>query len=159
MIKSIIVEIESVRSKINLSNYESLCNAKQVIISLKIRYTKKFKPSAFTSPIYRITRPVKQAYQKTLRAICDLITSLTNYQLEANGNNKSKSSDQSSTSLLITGQEQSENKQLKQLNKRKLDPLHADNNGQIAITSYSSYEVERSSKYARTYEQRSCKSK
>ncbi|CAF3536781.1 unnamed protein product [Rotaria sp. Silwood1] len=105
MVKSIIVEIESIQSNINVYNFESLHNARNVMISVKTRYTKKFKPDAFTSPVYQITRPVKQAYQKTLTAICDLITFVTNNQMQAIEDHK-KNSNQSSTSLSITGRKQ-----------------------------------------------------
>ncbi|CAF3862439.1 unnamed protein product [Rotaria sp. Silwood1] len=134
MMKSIIIEIESIKSNINIHNSESLLNAKNIVISLKTQYTNKFNSNAFTSSVYQITRPVKQAYQKTLKALCDLITSLTNYQTKAVENHR-KSSNWSSTSLLITDQEQLENRQLIQSYKRKSDTLHADNHDQNEILS------------------------
>ncbi|CAF5149479.1 unnamed protein product, partial [Rotaria sp. Silwood1] len=94
----------------------------------------RFYFNDFTSSVYQITRPVKQAYQKTLRALCDLITSLTNYQTKAVENYR-KSSNWSSTSLLITDQEQLEQRQLIQSYKRKSDTLHADNHDQNEIPS------------------------
>ncbi|CAF4914414.1 unnamed protein product [Rotaria sp. Silwood1] len=139
MVKSIIVEIESIQSNINVYNFESLHNARNVMISVKTRYTKKFKPDAFTSPVYQITRPVKQAYQKTLTAICDLITFVTNNQMQAIEDHK-KNSNQSSTSLSITGRKQWKNKQPNRSHKRKLENLHTDNHSQNEISSYSSSE-------------------
>ncbi|CAF4902169.1 unnamed protein product [Rotaria sp. Silwood1] len=134
MMKSIIIEIESIKSNINIHNSESLLNAKNIVIALKTQYINKFNSNAFTSSVYQITRPVKQAYQKTLRALCDLITSLTNYQTKAVENYR-KSSNWSSTSLLITDQEQLEQRQLIQSYKRKSDTLHADNHDQNEIPS------------------------
>ncbi|CAF1511152.1 unnamed protein product, partial [Rotaria sp. Silwood1] len=139
MVKSIIVEIESIQSNINVYNFESLHNARNVMISVKTRYTKKFKPDAFASPVYQITRPVKQAYQKTLTAICDLITFVTNNQMRAIEDHK-KNSNQSSTSLSITGRKQWKNKQPNRSHKRKLENLHTDNHSQNEISSYSSSE-------------------
>ncbi|CAM4754812.1 unnamed protein product [Rotaria magnacalcarata] len=83
MIQSIIVDVESIQSTINMCDPKSISSAKQMMISVKFRYTKKFDSKAFASSIYQITRSAKQAYQKTLRAICDLLSYLTNYQIQS----------------------------------------------------------------------------
>ncbi|CAF3968216.1 unnamed protein product [Rotaria magnacalcarata] len=83
MIQSIIVDIESIQSTISMCDPKSISSAKQMMISVKFRYTKKFDSKAFASSIYQITRSAKQAYQKTLRAICDLLSYLTNYQIQS----------------------------------------------------------------------------
>ncbi|CAF3122441.1 unnamed protein product [Rotaria socialis] len=83
MIQSIIVDVESIQSTINMCDPKSISSAKQMMVSVKFRYTKMFDFKAFTSPIYQITRPAKQAYQKTLTEICDLISYLTNYQVRS----------------------------------------------------------------------------
>ncbi|CAF3302861.1 unnamed protein product [Rotaria sp. Silwood2] len=137
MMKSIILEIESIQSTIDIYNSESLCNAKNVVMSLKTRYTNKFSSDAFMSPTYQIARPVKQAYQKTLRAICDLITSLRRYQTKE-VNNYRKSSNHSSTPLSITGREQWKNRQSNRSYKRKSENLHANNYSRNKTASHSS---------------------
>jgi hypothetical protein len=92
MVKSIIVEIESERSKIDFNDYNTLCFARQVVILSKTRYTGKFTAKVLTSSVYKITRSVKQAYQKKLTAMCDLFYSLKNYEFEVNKESSSSSS-------------------------------------------------------------------
>ncbi|CAF4917895.1 unnamed protein product [Rotaria sp. Silwood1] len=141
IIQSIVVDIESILSTINMYNSISINNAKEALTSLRMQYSRIFKSDLFTSSIYRITQPTKQVYKKTLAAINDLIAYLTNYQVQI-VENQTKNSNQSSTSLSITGQEQLENKESIQSLKRKSETLHADNYGQSEIRSYSSFKSE-----------------
>ncbi|CAF4147427.1 unnamed protein product [Rotaria sordida] len=135
MIKSIIVQIESIKSTINIDNSESLRNARKTMLSIKRRYTTKFNSDAFTSPIYRFSRPIKQAYQKTLTAICDLITSLPKYQISIVENHKN-TSNTSSNSLSITNQEQLENRTSNRTHKRKSKSSHVHNHDQNRIVLF-----------------------
>ncbi|CAF1275976.1 unnamed protein product [Rotaria sordida] len=135
MIKSIIVQIESIKSTINIDNSESLRNARKTMLSIKRRYTTKFNSDAFTSPIYRFSRPIKQAYQKTLTAICDLITSLPKYQISIVENHKN-TSNTSSNSLSIANQEQLENRTSNRTHKRKSKSSHVHNHDQNRIVLF-----------------------
>ncbi|CAM4766756.1 unnamed protein product [Rotaria magnacalcarata] len=134
MTQSIIVDIESLQSTINLCDPKSLSNAKQMVSSIKFQYTNKFDADALTSPVYQITRPTKQACEKTLTAMCDLLSYLTNYQIRTVANPR-KSSNLSSASALIDSQEKVERQLSIQPHKRKLEIVHADNHGHIEIKS------------------------
>ncbi|CAF4425611.1 unnamed protein product [Rotaria socialis] len=134
MIQSIIVDIESLQSTINICDPKSLGNAKQTVNSIKFQYTNKFDADALTSPKYHITRPTKQACEKTLTAMCDLLSYLTNYQIQTVADPR-KSSNLSSAYVLIDSQEKVENRLSIQSHKRKLEIVHADNHGHIEIKS------------------------
>ncbi|CAF3804423.1 unnamed protein product, partial [Rotaria sp. Silwood1] len=125
IIQTIVVDIESILSTINMYNSISINNAKEALTSLRMQYSRIFKSDLFTSSIYRITQPTKQVYKKTLAVINDLIEYLTNYQVQT-VENQTKNSNLSSTFLSITDQEQLENKESIQRLKRKSETLHAD---------------------------------
>jgi hypothetical protein len=126
MIKYLITDVEFARSNVDLYNYQSLCNCKQAITSIKIRYTRKFDEHSLKSSDYQFTREIKQVHQKTLREICSLITSLQQYQLKT---------DEQEKSFSINHQQQSEANQFIPSNKRKT--FH-QNNAQMDIATYSS---------------------
>jgi len=127
MIKYLITDLEFARSNVDLYNYQSLCNCKQAITSIKIRYTRKFDEHSLKSSDYQFTREIKQVYQKTLREICSLITSLQQYQLKTDEHEQEKSS----TSFSINHQQQSEANQFIPLT------FH-QNNAQMDVATYSS---------------------
>ncbi len=144
MIKWFITDLEFIRSNVDLHNYQSLCDAKQAVNSLKIRYTRKFNDKVLRSTIYQFTRSVKQVHQKTLRAICDLLTTLRQYQLqidEQDQPSKPKSS-LSSTSSSKTRQEQSEDSSFIRPKKIKLEKFETDPNNRIDTAVYSSSDIQ-----------------
>jgi hypothetical protein len=128
MIKYLITDVEFARSNVDLYNYQSLCNCKQAITSIKIRYTRKFNEQSLKSSDYQFNREIKQVHQKTLREICSLITSLRQYQLQISEHEQEKS-------FSINHQQQSEDNQFIPSNKRK--KFH-QNNTQMDVATYSS---------------------
>ncbi|CAF2118313.1 unnamed protein product [Rotaria magnacalcarata] len=80
-IQSIIADIESIRLTVNMNDCSSISGAKQTMISIKRQYSQKIINDAFASPLYQITRPVKQAFEKTFTAIYELEKDLKYTQL------------------------------------------------------------------------------
>jgi hypothetical protein len=139
MIKWFITDLEFIRSNVDLRNYQSLCDAKQAVNSLKIRYTRKFNDKVLKSTIYQFTRSVKQVHQKTLRAICDLLTTLRQYQLQIDEQDQPS---KPKSSLSSTSQEQSEDSSFIRPKKIKLEKFETDPNNRIDTAVYSSSDIQ-----------------
>ena len=92
MIKWFITDLEFEQSKINLSDYQSLCNTKQKINTLQIRYTRKFNVRVLESSVYQFTGPAKQTHYRILRLMRDILSTIEQYQLKLDQNNQSSSS-------------------------------------------------------------------
>ncbi|CAF3104775.1 unnamed protein product [Rotaria sp. Silwood2] len=153
IIQSIVVDIESILSNINIDDPSSINNAKEVLTSLKIKCIRTFRPNRFTSTIYQINQTTKQSYSKTIKAINALIEYFTNYQIQT-VKNQTKNLNQSSASLSITDKKQLTNKNSIQSFKRKSENSHADNYDQSEILSCSSVKIESSSQYTKNTNKR-----
>ncbi len=130
-IKWFITDLESIRSNVNLHNYQSLCNTKQAVTSLEIRYTRKFNDRALKTSIYKFTDQVKQAHKKILRLVRDLLSTIRQYQRQLDENNQSSKG----------GKKKSEDQPLIPPKKIKIEKCDRDQKNQMDIAVYSSSDI------------------
>jgi len=130
-IKWFITDLEFIRSNIDLYNYQSLCDTKQAVTSLQIRYTRKFNDQALKSTVYKFSDEVKQAHKKILRLIPDLLSTIRQYQRQLDENNQS-----SKVSKI-----KPEDQPLIPPKKIKLEKCDRDQKNQMDIAVYSSSDI------------------
>ncbi|CAF1386129.1 unnamed protein product [Adineta steineri] len=80
LIISMVGEIKSIESNIDLADTQSIDDALKAIVSLKKRIIIKFKPESFPPSTHTNFRQIKRAYKKTVQIIVDIIKSLKIYE-------------------------------------------------------------------------------
>ncbi|CAF3690424.1 unnamed protein product [Adineta steineri] len=77
---SIIDEIKSIRSNLDLADHQSIVDVQRAIASIKKRLASNFKPETFTQLTHANFRLIKHAYTRTLRPIRYIVKTLTRYE-------------------------------------------------------------------------------
>jgi len=124
--------LKSLQSNIDLSNHESILDAKQAVLGMRYQYKTKFNEVPLKQTKYGISQELKDSFLNVRKAIDNIFFSLQRYQTQVNRCNQENKSNYSSTSSIT------EQKQLG--NKRKLGNFRIDNNNRRSTTSNSKIE-------------------
>ncbi|CAF4658675.1 unnamed protein product [Rotaria sp. Silwood1] len=98
-VKLIIDEIETCRSTIKLSNYESLCDVEKSIESIECRITNRMNNEYNHASPHTIDRQLEHSYRETLDSIRQLLTSFRVYKSRIENNKRAKTTRWSSSAL------------------------------------------------------------
>jgi hypothetical protein len=90
MVESIIGEIKQCRSIIKLSDYRSLYDAEQFIISIENRLTNRINDEYRRASPHGINPQLGHAFDKTLDSIRHLLSSFHHYQSQINKHKRSR---------------------------------------------------------------------
>ncbi len=108
VVRSLITEVESCRTSVNLSDIQSLYSAQQLITSSKAHLTKRFSDEFYRASSRGIDRQVESSFDQILKSIKYLLISLQYYQDLINKNKRQKKCNWSSPPR----QEHTENKSI-----------------------------------------------
>ncbi|CAF1068292.1 unnamed protein product [Rotaria sordida] len=135
LVLSMIGDIESVRSTINLHDEHSLRYANREISSIRNQINKTFNDPDINNSKCELDQQLDISCNKTLKAIELLLTSLTRYQMQLGQNNRKEYSNWSSPPRAFIDQEQSDNRQSIRSNKQKLSNLYDDDQNSVVSSS------------------------
>ncbi|CAF1154467.1 unnamed protein product [Rotaria sordida] len=99
LVKSIIGEIKSSRSAINLSDYRSLRDSEQLIISIERRLTKRMNDEYHHASPHGIDRQLDNSFNAILDSIRQLLISLRLYQSQIKNNKRPRTTRWSSPNI------------------------------------------------------------
>ncbi|CAF1165885.1 unnamed protein product [Rotaria sordida] len=99
LVKSIVGEIKSCRSTINLSDYRSLRDGEQTIISIERRLTKRMNDEYHHASPHGIDRQLDNSFNAILDSIRQLLISLRLYQSQIKNNKRPRTTRWSSPNI------------------------------------------------------------
>jgi hypothetical protein len=97
LVKSLIGEIESCRSNIKLSDDRSLYEAKELIISIENRLTKRMNNEHNFAAPKTLSEHLEYSFDKILDSIRNILNSFHHYQSQINKHKRSRTTHHSST--------------------------------------------------------------
>ncbi|CAF4552349.1 unnamed protein product [Rotaria sp. Silwood1] len=140
MVDLTVHELKSLRSNLELCNYNSILDAKKQILSIREKYYKEFSEYFSEDSKYKTSAQVTRAYDFIMKAIQRLLGSLNDYQSQLEKNNEKKESHRPSTFSSKDSQKQYQHNNSMQYFKRKSANFHIHNNNKRLTASYSSIE-------------------
>ncbi|CAF3412465.1 unnamed protein product [Rotaria sp. Silwood1] len=140
MVDLTVHELKSLRSNLELCNYNSILDAKKQILSIREKYYKEFSEYFSEDSKYKTSTQVTRAYDFIMKAIQRLLGSLNDYQSQLENNNEKEESHRPSTFSSKDSQKQYQHNNSMQYFKRKSANFHIHNNNKRLTASYSSIE-------------------